>query len=94
MQIGAFTGEGMALGLESSAGRIATASESLIPATPARAGFASPRDSGLGFAGALDAAAARSSSVSWTIEYNDHSTSNEDKQAKLLRAQTVAAKRG
>jgi phage-related protein len=96
MEIGGYTGEGMALGLESKADRIADASEALIPETPS---FRSPDVALGGVAGALAASSGAREGDHWTIEYNDHSTSHEDKQAKLLRAQTVleqsvAARRG
>jgi phage-related protein len=96
MEIGGHTGEGMALGLESKADRIIEASESLIPTPPS---FRSPDVALGGVAGALAASSGAREGDHWTIEYNDHSTSHEDKQAKLLRAQTVleqsvAARRG
>jgi phage-related protein len=96
IEIGGYTGEGMALGLESKADRIADASEALIPETPS---FRSPDVALGGVAGALAASSGAREGDHWTIEYNDHSTSHEDKQAKLLRAQTVleqsvAARRG
>jgi phage-related protein len=95
MEIGGHTAEGMALGLERSAYRVADASAALIPAVPS---VSSPTIDGGGVVGALASANARSGD-SWTVEYNDHSTSNEDKKAKLQKAaevldQTTAARRG
>lgn len=54
-QIGEFTGEGMAIGLERSAGRVADASKALIPTTPS---FRSPEITGPAYAGIATSAAA------------------------------------
>lgn len=95
MQIGAFTGEGMAIGLQKSAGLIEDASEALIPTVPT---VSAPSVQAGGVAGVI-ASAVAAKGDSYSVEYNDYSTSTEDKQAKLLRAQTAleqrhAARRG
>ena len=94
MQIGSQTAEGMALGLRRGAYMIADASEALMPTAPA---FVAPSVHGGGLIGAL--ASVQHEGDTFRIEYNDYSTSHEDKESKLQKAQTileqrVAARRG
>lgn len=91
-ELGRYTGQGMANGLFATADLVARASKSLIPAVPSVPSFGSTDVPTGGLAAQL-AGLIPAAGDTVEIDYIDNSTSQEDKAAKLSRAQTIAEQR-